>query len=111
MTLWTVARQAPLSMGFSRQEYWRGLPRPPPWDLPDPGIQTRVSCITGGFLNCYAIREAPANSEQVQMGGAYVRPASQLKASLKLLPKHLLCSLTQTIQQDEGVNAWGHQLT
>ena len=46
------AHQAPLSMGFSRQEYWRGLPRPPPWDLPDPGIQTRVSCITGGFLNC-----------------------------------------------------------
>ena len=30
-TLWTVARQAPLSMGFSRQEYWSGLPHPPPW--------------------------------------------------------------------------------
>ena len=39
MTLWTVARQAPLSMGFSRQEYWNGLPRPPPGDLPDPGIE------------------------------------------------------------------------
>ena len=38
-TLWTVARQAPLSMGFSRQEYWRGLPFPPPGDLPDPGIK------------------------------------------------------------------------
>ena len=37
--LWTVARQAPLSMGFSRQEYWNGLPRPPPGDLPDPGIE------------------------------------------------------------------------
>ena len=36
--LWTVACQAPLSMGFSRQEYWRGLPCPPPGDLPDPGI-------------------------------------------------------------------------
>ena len=34
----TVAHQAPLSMGFSRQEYWSGLPRPPPGDLPDPGI-------------------------------------------------------------------------
>ena len=39
MTLWTVARQAPLSMGFSRQEYWSGLPRSPPGNLPDPGIE------------------------------------------------------------------------
>ena len=37
--LWTVACQAPLSMGFSRQEYWSGLPCPPPGDLPDPGIE------------------------------------------------------------------------
>ena len=35
----TVARQAPLSMGFSRQEYWSGLPFPYPEDLPDPGIE------------------------------------------------------------------------
>ena len=39
VTLWTVAHQAPLSMGFSRQEYWNGLPCPPPGDLPDPGIE------------------------------------------------------------------------
>ena len=38
-TLWTVAHQAPLSMEFSRQGYWSGLPLPPPGDLPDPGIQ------------------------------------------------------------------------
>ena len=38
-TLWTVARQAPLSMGFSRLEYRSGLPCPPPGDLPDPGIE------------------------------------------------------------------------
>ena len=38
-TPWTVAHQAPLSMGFSRQEYWRGLPCPPPGHLPDPGIE------------------------------------------------------------------------
>ena len=37
----TVAHQALLSMGFSRQEYWSGLPRPPPGDLPNPGIQSR----------------------------------------------------------------------
>ena len=37
--LWTVACQAPLSMEFSRQEYWNGLSCPPPGDLPDPGIK------------------------------------------------------------------------
>ena len=38
-TPWTVAYQAPLSMGFSREEYWSGLPFPSPVDLPDPGIE------------------------------------------------------------------------
>ena len=37
--LWTVACQGPLSIGFSKQEYWSGLPRPPPGDLPDPGVE------------------------------------------------------------------------
>ena len=36
---WTVARQAPLSVGFSRREYWSGLPFPPPGDLPEPGTE------------------------------------------------------------------------
>ena len=38
-TPWTLAHQAPLSMGFSRQEYWSGLPCPPPGDLPNPGVE------------------------------------------------------------------------
>ena len=41
MTLWTVACQVPLSMGFSRQEYWNGLLFPSPGDFPDPGIEPR----------------------------------------------------------------------
>ena len=40
-TLWTLARQAPLSMGFSRQEHWSGLPFPSPRDLPNPGIESQ----------------------------------------------------------------------
>ena len=40
VTLWTVARQAPLSLGLSRQEYWSGLPCCPPGNLPDPGIKS-----------------------------------------------------------------------
>ena len=43
VTLWTVACQAPLSVGLSRQEYWGGLSCPPPGDLPDPGIKTASS--------------------------------------------------------------------
>ena len=38
-TLWAIAHQAPPSMGFSRQEYWSGLPFPSPGDLPDPGVE------------------------------------------------------------------------
>ena len=49
-TPWTVACQAPLSIGFSRQEYWSGLPCPPPGDLPDPRDRTCVSCTAGGFF-------------------------------------------------------------
>ena len=61
MILWTVACQTPLSMEFSRQEYWSGLPFPTPGDIPDPGIEpaslardgTHVSCISSlaaGFI-------------------------------------------------------------
>ena len=52
-TPWTVAHQAPLSMGFSRQEYWSGLPCPPPGDLPDLGIDPTSSvspALAGGFF-------------------------------------------------------------
>ena len=41
LTLWTVTSQAPLSMGFSRQEYWSGMPCPPPEDLPNPTIEPK----------------------------------------------------------------------
>ena len=52
VTLWTVAHQAPLSLGFSRQESWSGLPCPPPGDLSDPGIKpaTHVFCIGSWIL-------------------------------------------------------------
>ena len=49
VTPWTVAYQAPLSMGFSRQEYWSGLSFPSPGGLPDPGIEPTSSALVGGF--------------------------------------------------------------
>ena len=47
---WTVAHQAPPSMGFSRQEYWSGLPFPSPGDLPDPGIEPRSPALQADAL-------------------------------------------------------------
>ena len=61
VTRWTVAHQAPLSTGFSRQEYWNGLPFLPPGDLPDPGIKpvSLVSpALAGGFFTTSTTCEA-----------------------------------------------------
>ena len=49
VTPWTVAYQAPLSMGFSRQQYWSGLPFPSPGDLPNPGIEP---CLSHWIIVC-----------------------------------------------------------
>ena len=50
MTPWTVAYQVRPSMGFSRQEYWSGLPFPSPGDLPDPGIEPRSPALQADAL-------------------------------------------------------------
>ena len=60
---WTAARQASLSMGFSRQEYWSGLPCSPPEAIPDPGTEPaslRSPALAGGFFTTSATWEAPA---------------------------------------------------
>ena len=61
VTLWTIAHQAPLSMGFSRQEYWSGLPCPSPGDLPNPEIEhlsLMSPALAGGFFSTSATWEA-----------------------------------------------------
>ena len=50
MTPWTVDLQAPLSIGFSRHEYWSALPFPSPVDLPNPGIKPVSPALAGGFF-------------------------------------------------------------
>ena len=50
-TPWTVAHQARLCMGFSKQEYWSGLPFPSPGDLPNPGIEPMSPALAGGFFS------------------------------------------------------------
>ena len=57
MSLWTLAHQGPLSMRLSRQEYWSGLPYPPPGDLPDPGVEPMSlmsPALAGGFFTTHA---------------------------------------------------------
>ena len=59
--LWTVTPQVPLSMGFSSQEYWSGLPCPPPGDLPNPQIKPTslmYPALAGGFFTTSATWEA-----------------------------------------------------
>ena len=58
VALWTAACQASLSMEFSRQEYWSGLPCPPPGDLPDPRIEPTSPGLAGGFFTTSATWEA-----------------------------------------------------
>ena len=61
VTPWTVAHQAPLSMGFSKQEYWNELPCPPPGDLPDPRTEPgslTSPALAGSFLKTSTTWEA-----------------------------------------------------
>ena len=68
-TLWTVACQAPLSMGLSRQEYWSGLPCPPPRDLSDLGIEPMSLmslALAGRFFTTSATWEAQNSINSIQ---------------------------------------------
>ena len=84
-----VACQAPLSMGFSRQEYWSGLPWPPPGDLPDPGIEPislKSPALAGGFFITNTTWEAPLffmesfNLHRRMMFHKKMEPESQIAA-------------------------------
>ena len=64
MTPWTVALQAPLSIGFPRQEYWSGLPFLSPGDLPDPGIEPMSLAFAGRFF----VTEPPMKPRDAILG-------------------------------------------
>ena len=69
VTLWTLACQAPPSMGFSRQEYWSGWACPPPGDLPNPGIEPislTSPALEGGFFNSSVTWEAYSRATKIQ---------------------------------------------
>ena len=77
-TLWTVACQAPLSMGFCKQKHWSGLPCPPPGDLPDPGIEPESltsPALAGRFFTTSATWEAqsPVHSSLIWWVSSKIR--------------------------------------
>ena len=88
VTPWTVAYQDPLSMGFSRQEYWRGLPFPSPGDLPDPGVEPRSPALQADSLPS----EPPGTERQRKRG----RMCTNERMGKKIhLEGHLrMCQLT-----------------
>ena len=92
-TLWTVAHQAPSSMGFSRQEYWSGLPFPSLGDLPNPGIEPRSPELQADAL----ISELPGGHHQLEGD----RKSCQTD---KINSYHLPLKLStfQSCQKDQG---------
>ena len=62
VTTWTVARQAPLSMEFPRQEHWSALPFPTARDLPDPGIESTSLVLTGGLFTTAPPGKPPSST-------------------------------------------------
>ena len=87
-TLWTVDHQSPLSMGFSRQEYWSGSPCPSPGDLPDPGIEPKYLMspeLADGFFTTSDTWEALLEKQ----GGAKGKPES---ASVAILTFDMISS-------------------
>ena len=79
-TPWTVACQAPLSMGFSRQEYWSGLPCPRPGDLPDPGIESASPSLAGGFFTSSTTWEAQSNTTYLWFGLTMPQESEQIQS-------------------------------
>ena len=97
VTLRTVAHQAPLSIGFSRQEYWSGLPWPPPGDLPHPGIKYTSPfspALADRFFTTSTTWEAPGLPEKQHL----------FTASLKHAPSTLVLSCPTQCQ----IQSWTH---
>ena len=87
-TTWTVTHQAPLSMGFSRQEYWSGLAIPFSRGSSWPRNRTQVSCTAGRFFTVWATREAPVNSVARAKSWGYKAKSTFLKC--RAVPSRLV---------------------
>ena len=109
---WTVARQAPLSMGFSRQEYWNGLPFPSPGKLPDPGIKPTSSKLASRFFTT----EPPGNPHSLlNYSSSFLEPtdfpislshSAQAPCLLTSSPTNIIHG-DFNLHVDDPANIWG----
>ena len=111
-TLWNVACQAPLSVGFSRQEYWSGLPIPPPGDLPDPGIKPTSPALAGRFFTT----EPPGKPLRYNWGITVVRSFGKIGRSpdfLEMCNPYLRekCHVIRTLKYLSKSNKWNKLAT
>ena len=102
-TLWTVTHQAPLSMGFSRQEYWSRLPCPSPGDLPDPGKGTNIKlfelttpALASRFFTHWATWEAHL-SITLRINSKFLTTVSEYFGWIICFPKMNICYYSQWI--------------
>ena len=111
MTPWTVAFQVPLSMVFSRQEYWGGLPCSPPGDLPNPGIKPmslRSPALAGRFFTTSTTWKAPV--EDIEMASRYMKRCSsllviremQIKTTIMYYLMQVRMSIIESLQINVG---------
>ena len=128
VNLWTLTHQAPLSMGFSRQEYWSGFPCPPPGNLPNPGTESTSQVSFLGRRVLYHQRHLMVNSithSCIDSPSLWILPfpdnlplaSTKTHTNMWLLPVHkirLLCFLTMSHCQlrktegkgEEGIRGW-----
>ena len=106
VTLWTVAHQALLSMGFLRQEYWNGLPFPSPWALPDAGIES-MSPVLEGRLFTTELPGMPLAILCPSTNCTLVSPVPSKVRQPELNPAFQLSPLSSSICTTRDA-AWGH---
>ena len=107
VTPWTVAHQAPPSMGLSRQEQWGGLPCPPPGDLPDPGtdpVSLTRPALADGFFTTSATWEAPEGKPN----GAPRKQNTSRQEGLKTFQQERSCQNPSSKSRGtgDGVTLW-----
>ena len=100
-TLWTVAHQATPSMGFSRQEYWSGLPCPPSGDLPDPGIEP-TSLLSPAFVDRFFTISATWETQTEVYNKCNVLESSQNQSPLLVPGKGVFQETSPWCQKSSG---------
>ena len=78
-TPWAITHQAPVSMGFSRQEYWSGQPFPSLGDLPNPGVEPGSLVLPGGFFTVWVTRHMrkPGQNQKSYLASSQLTPDSE----------------------------------